>query len=50
MAMALLVTPGAASVDRPVEFGELVIVRKTPSKKPYWKGDHGWIVISCSRQ
>ena len=24
--------------------------RNTPSKKPYWKGLHGWMVISSSRQ
>ena len=30
--------------------GNLSLSRKAPSKKPYWNGDQGWIVISFRRQ
>ena len=30
--------------------GYLSLPMNTPSKNPYWNGDHGWMVMSLSRQ
>ena len=31
-------------------FGNFSLLRNTPSKNPYWNGDHGCTVMSPSRQ